>query len=247
MKYSNLVLQLQNLEKKWRGNPLPSPLPKSHPSHSSIRLANNIQYFACSNKTSALAGSLPIVVTVGINYTQGVNKIPDELPRYSKAAHPGLPLVEDDVLSNYERGCIDSFNGSPDIWKQSCLAASNMAAPILSGQDFHLVMTNLSPWITNDSWASGIGAAPAADLLASPPHCLKKSSPPPSPLDHLDDFYKQLGIKVELWIGHGLEAVSPHFRLFVNKHRIAKWLLTANTASGCKPHIQTGSTIKFKR
>lgn len=190
---------------------------------------------------------LPIVVTLGINYTQGTNKIPDQSPSFSKAARAGLPLVEDNVTSTFEQKCINSFNLNPTIWQRSCLASLGMRSPILPGKDFHLVMTNLSPWITKDSWASDIDAAPAADLLVSPPHYSRASSLPANPFDHLDDLCNTLGDNVTLWIGHGLKVVSSHFRLFTQRNRIGKWLLTANTASGCKPHITSGSTIRFKR
>jgi hypothetical protein len=237
MQYADLIEQLQKLEQHWRGGSPPTPSPTRYPSHSLIRPTDNIQYFACSEVTTGK--DLPVVVTVGINYTQGKRTI------------PGI-MVADKVPREFEELCIESFNANSATWKLCCLASATMNSPILqkpgaSISDFHLVMTNLSPWITNDSWASDIDPAPAADLLVSPPYCLGTASLPPNPFGHLDDFYKKLGDQVTLWIGHGLEVVSSHFRLFVQKHQIDNWLLTANTASGCKPLIQSGSTIKFKR
>ena len=250
MKYDDLVHKLQHLEHQWRGSS-PAPSPTLYPSHSWIRPTRNIQYFACSNATAGK--DLPVVVTVGINYTQDPTRIPDQNPHFSKAALPGFPLVEDAVSATYERYCLDHFNynGNSAVWKQNCLASMRLSHPILpNGQDFHLVMTNLSPWITTKSWASVIyntNPADSSDLLASPPHWLRTTHPPSSPFDHLDDLWKHLKNEVVLWIGHGLVVVWPHFRLFSHNNQINDWLLTANTASGCLPIILPSKIIKFKR
>lgn len=236
MQYEKLVNQLQELESNWRKQ---SSAPS--PNHSLIRSTDNIQYFACCNSTAGC--DLPLVITVGINYTQGTQKIPDQSRAFSKVTSQNLPLVEDKISQDhkFEKACIESFNVNPDVWKSCCLAAKTMNSPILQNQDFHLVMVNFSPWITNDSWASDINSALAADLLISPPHSSE------NPFAHLDDFYEKMRGEVQLWIGHGLDVVSSHFRLFIKKHKIQNWLLTANTSSGCKPKIEAGTYIKFKR
>ena len=243
MQYNDLVWTLQELERKWRGSPPPVPSHKRHPSHSLIRPTHNIQYFACDNTTAKK--DLPVVVTVGINYTQGKCTIPDQTPHFLIAARSHLPLVEDRVGSSFEKTFIASFNRDHTVWQQSCLASMTMKSPILARPDFHLVMINLSPWITNTSWGA-IDAAPGAGLLISPPHCLGTSSSSSKPFDHLDDFHKMFSSEVTLWIGHGLAVVAAHFLMFVQKHHIGNWLLTANTASGCKPN-KVGSKIKFER
>jgi hypothetical protein len=230
--YSNLLIILQRLESKWQMIGAP-PAPGRFPSHTAIRVnappaLGNVQYFACDDSTKGM--TLPIVFTVGINYTQG------------NTPNPGIN-VEDKVpqAKRFVRNCINSFNLHPVTWRNSCLASMNLVNPIFSiNQDFHLVMTNLSPCITNNSW-SAIDPALAADLLVSPPHLPINANI----YDHISDLKNSIVDQNDsLWIGHTLGGEVPsHFRCICGNLSINRWLLTANIAYGFSwryPNTLTG-------
>lgn len=241
--------KLRALEAKWRSRKTGGTPSRVSPW---IRAAHNVQYFACN--VGYPADDLPVVVEIGINYTQDRNKIPDQI---APASAP-RPSVADQVKIDFEKDCINHCIEHRAAWDASCLVgqATNFKrllapeGPEGTGQgkirtgNFHLVMTNLSPWITKYSWNTSLPAPVGAELLVHPPH--SASAPCATPFGHLDDLFAVLGNEVFLWIGHGLDSVPDHFRMFLAKHRIADWILIANTASGCRPYL-AGTEVKFAR
>lgn len=236
MKYSDLVVLLRTLENGWR-NKTTGTIPSAW-----IRSAHNVQYFACRKRAND--PDLPVVVDVGINYTQGTQTIPDQTALPSALR----PAVEDNVPIIAEQTCIRHCNSNRAAWAKSKLVGPKTnLIPLIAPNgiaDFHLVMTNLSPWITTHSWesqlcadSSGIGA----HLLAHPPHGLSTVG---SPFEHLDDLKTHLE-EVALWIGHGRATVPSHFRIFVEKHRINNWLLTGNLSAQIKPRVDRSGFVKF--
>jgi|GEM_PF-5181450 len=231
MNYTHLAHLLQRLENGWRSRSSP-PNPSQYPSHIRIRKSRNVQYFALSNRTDGKA--LPIVVAVGVNYTQGAQTIPDEKPAYSKALK-APPLVEDRV-NQFESAYISSCNANRTVWVNSALCDSALPANLLDDgtgeiSPYHLVMTNLSPWITTDSWntiAGADGRNITADLLASPP--VGASTNLRSPFEHIRELKECLDKEEApvVWIGHGKDSVWEHFRILMEQMGVNNWMLTSN-------------------
>jgi hypothetical protein len=236
MKYSILVSRLRQFEAAW-----------PHPTSAApawVRSASNVQYVALRERADAESEpDLDVVVDLGINYTQGKSPI------------PGLAVVDNVPYVN-ERKAVAHCNADRPAWLRSALVSPKLPANHLYGpagqldpypvQDFHLVMTNFSPWITKDSWASQMCANSAGlgpELLMNPPYSPRIRG---WPFDHLDDFVSQFRDDVALWIGHGLESVPTLFRLFVDKHAMTNWMLCANLSMpGSNPTMRAGF-VKFK-
>ena len=223
MNYKDLVDKLQDLEGLWNGNST-QPLPQT-PSRAFIEVKDNVQYFACDTGTSK-CGDLPVVVAIGINYSQGKNCLPSLATRSCASS---APWVEDDLhtLPN-NRGALESYfqnySRNPKAWFYNCLA-SNTAIRLPGKDAFHLVATNLCPWITQRQWSNkGLSEPIRADILVHPP-----GFSPVRPLfQHLDQLASVLGSESVVWVGHGLDAVSQLFRVFTEKHAIPNWLITQN-------------------
>ncbi len=249
MKYSALAAVLQSLEAGWRRKALPRN-PALFPSHQRVRdlsatsggREHNLQYYVLANRT--YREDLPIVVTVGANYTQGTQTIPDQTPEHSKARKE-VPLVED-VVSGFEKEYIECCNRNRAIWKSAALCGQTLANPVLQGKDktllpYHLVMTNLSPWITTESWstiAEADGRHITADLLASPP--TRDTGELRYPYEHIRELKERLE-RIEsgrpvLWIGHGTQDVWEHFRMLMTQMGVTDWLLAADL---CYPKSPT--------
>ncbi|MEQ2008468.1 MAG: hypothetical protein ABMA26_16940 [Limisphaerales bacterium] len=231
MKHSDLVDLLKGLERAWNtyGSVTPGSTPPLPPLAGAwVRPSNNIQYFACSDDRGNPDLDLPVVVDVGINYTQ------------AKEWVPGYDIVDKDLNNiDAEKRCIAHCNQERDAWEKTCLCSTALTNPLLLNlsanppvREFHLVATNFSPWITTHSWwsviAGSFSPAIAADLLAHPPHSLRSKDP----FGHLTALHEKLQ-KVDasaVWIGHGLEAVAAHFRLWTGRMNIQNWMITGNLA-----------------
>ena len=189
---------------------------------------------------------------MGINYTQGTQTIPNMTPQFSVAATAslcnGLPLVEDIIAPTarlFLHKCIGSFNANASIWWDCCIAAKTLIPPVFSHPEFHLVMTNLSPWITNNSW-SAIDPALAADLLVSPPHLHSGLNI----YGHISDLKKSIDDQDEaLWVGHNLGGEVPStFRFICTNLLIKRWLLVAMISNGSNVVVtQAPPSVKFPR
>lgn len=229
MHYRDLALLLQGLEQEWRARSSP-PNPARHPSHRRIRDTHNVQYFALSDRT--IGQDCPIVVSVGVNYTQGAQPIPDQIqdPRHVLTS---APRVEDRV-NEYERAYLKSCHQHRDVWVNSALCSPVLPPDLLTDalgeiRPYHLVMTNLSPWITTDSWstiAAADGQNLTADLLvAAPAKTLREYA-------HIFALKKRLKAAEMpvVWIGHGKDFVWEHFRGLMRQLDLENWMLAANLA-----------------
>src|ERR1700732_1665781 len=97
--YKDLATLLEGMENGFQGN-WPKRDPQRYPSHIRIRQAHNVQFFALSSLTKNCDKALPLIVTVGSNYTQGDQKLPEQL------VANGSP-VEDDVGEFHK--CVSKF------------------------------------------------------------------------------------------------------------------------------------------
>jgi hypothetical protein len=226
--YKNLAILLEGMEKGFRRS-WPQRNPQGYPSHIRIREAHNVQFFALSSLTKNCDEALPLIVTVGSNYTQGDQKLPEQMA----ASHS---IVEDDVTAFHDSVSkfVSLLGVDMDKWKNACLCCRRLDLSALGKPPrFHLVMTNLSPWITTDSWpdiASNDGRAITAQLLST--H-RAKSSTGRFPFEHIRELQERLALERSLptiWIGHGSNDVWEHFVILMSQMNLDNWGLAPNFA-----------------
>ncbi len=184
-----------------------------------------IQFFAVdTTKQAPMTKGLPVVCTVGVNYTQG-GRTEDQLFCYDKR---GVARGTQSIPS--VRAVIAAYNRNKTTWEKKpalnpesplgVYGASDATRKTAGFRDgFILIMTNICPFITVKSWQKQ-PAAISERLLAE------------SGSGHLDELFEILGERIDLWIGHssihGTRWVWPEFASFVRRHDIREWLLTAN-------------------
>ena len=163
---------------------------------------------------------LPVVVALGINYTQ----YPQSCPRNPA----GAPAVEDNLSScrQYLTEARDAYRQCPARWYETENASSpNLTLP----DDFHLVMTNFCLWITTLRWMK-IPVADRQGLLANNhPFAGAPTTAPNWP--HLLALSQSLAPYRQpvLWVVHGLH--SGVFNLFDTSQlrpTVPAWLKTPN-------------------
>jgi hypothetical protein len=226
--YKDLATLLQEMENGFRRN-WPRPDPRRYPSHIRIRQAYNVQFLALSRLTESCHEKLPLIVTVGSNYTQGDQKLPEEL----MANHS---IVEDDVVQFHDSvsDFVSLLRAHMERWKDACLCGGTLELSALAEPPrFHLVMTNLSPWITTDSWpdiakSRNDGRAITAQLLST-----RAGSIGRFPFEHIRELRERLALERSLptiWIGHGSNDVWEHFVILMNQMNLDNWCLAPNFA-----------------
>ncbi len=188
-------------------------------------MSNPIRAFALDTTTSQENKPLPVVITIGGNYTQD----PDPVP-------PGLPNpagVEEDL--KYWRGWLQcGFDDYLDVnnqqtWVKRC-AASALNLPIPDPGEYHLVMTNFCLWITRRRW-SKIQSQIRADLLQSNANFMGALSVAPN-WPHLGELRQKTGGTKPLWVGHGNQSeIFALFRQFIDQDKSTPWLLMPNVSN----------------
>ena len=167
--------------------------------------------------------SLPVIVAVGVNYTQGQTQCPRcPFP-------PGAVAVEDDLSACrcHLNKALQAHAKSPS-W-QSC-KKSNVTAQALTSfwkSGYHLVMSNFCLWNTTARWLE-IPSTNRFALLASNPLFAGKPTTAPS-WPHLLELERVLTPEPLLWVIHGLH--SGVFGLFGHMKptlSAAKWIMTPN-------------------
>jgi hypothetical protein len=186
---------------------------------------------------------LPVVCTIGINYTQspatnislslfsylrlkdGAPGMLTSLPRERYACAVACAAYNRN-LSNWIR----PLQTQPDgLWRTH---GSRDATRYLSslgttanavGTDFILLMTNLSPFITTAQWSDHAKASPWA--------CRALLGTWPSHL-HVNRLLRFLSKRVDLWLGHssiyGTDWVWPEFSSYIKTFKLQSLLLTGN-------------------
>jgi hypothetical protein len=233
MKYCKLEEILVDLESTHRNayKLLPPPL-LGNASKAVVPGPNNLQFFVLDGQT--FDSDLPVIVTVGVNYTQrsATGKDP-ELPKNNKCkSSPVNPAVSYDLGDSRQRlvTCLDDFHKTSQRWIDNGLAspASVKWANAWSADkpSFHMVMTNFCGWITECEWTSLnkiFGRMISLSLLYDSSNEFR----------HLHDFTQRLQVdQPVLWVAHGLDSeVPPLARRFFNDHEIDNWIITPNLGS----------------
>jgi hypothetical protein len=205
-------------------------------------ITGQVQFASIDPRHAAKQKPLPVVVLIGINYTQKI-----DVP-YTKLTHYLGSLNEPRVTQ--KAGCfapaalaIAAYNRNAKDWvyPQTQLYDNCQIMPygaanatlrseltdtdgdILKRRAFHLIVTNFCPFITRLMWQDQtVKSADECSML------LQRWSSD----EYLDDLYGNMGDSVDLWIGHaskgGTRWVWPRFMDFVRKHEINEWMLTPN-------------------
>lgn len=191
------------------------------------------------NRQKKRQEALPVVVAVGVNYTQE-DRGPSTGALYSyEGTGEGPRIVTGTGSVPSAAAAISAYNRNPSAWEMPvaqyycgdagagpyashcATAQSGLLCEEPKGLEdgFILIMTNVSPFITRKYWQK------------QPEGC-KRLIEKWSANDYLDDLASMLRDSVDLWIGHaakgGTEWVWPPFRLFVKRNGLDSWLLTPN-------------------
>jgi hypothetical protein len=251
MKYSELENLLACLERSARVNP---SILSGNAAKGVYRDANNFllqQFFALDNSLlkSNADVDYPLVITIGVNYTQGSSPKPPKLPQHpklptkNKFALTALPVSDD--LSAERRLleiCMVDYIQRYQVWHDN----GNASSATLDFSDlfsrktdtslpFHMVMTNLCGWITTESWSNiweTVGRMATTEFVSA--------GFLPSSFMHLDELKEQLLESPVLWVAHGLDSEAPPLaRRFFAKHNIRNWMITPNLGNWINPKIGT--------
>jgi len=243
MKYSDLESLLARLEGSCRVNP---SILSGNAAKGVCRDANNFplqQFFAFDDSLLKPNSDIdcPIVVTIGVNYTQGSSSKPPNLPKLNRFA-----LIESPVSQNlsYERSllgkCIEHYPKYPKVWHDNGNASSAtldfsglISSKTSKSLPFHMVMTNFCGWITTESWSNiweKVGRMATTEFVSA--------GFLPSSFMHLDELKRQLPESPVVWVAHGLDSEAPPLaRRFFAKHNIRNWMITPNIGNWVNPDI----------
>ena len=244
MNFSALKNALERLEASFQGNQFHDP--SGVPSGKAIYAGNaNVQFFGL-DQSLAPQNDAPIVVVIGINYSQMNPAKPTQQLLPLRGSNTNVAAVC--TRWGAERGrldlCFKHYAGNPCLWVANGLASTS-SIPVPPKGDYLLAATNFCGWITNEKWTQ-LGAAYGSgvpwDILANPPH--KKQNV----FDHLDQLATTL-TECELptiWVGHGLTSEAGCLaRLFFQKGAIERWLLVPNLSSWHQFYDESSGIIKF--
>jgi hypothetical protein len=192
-----------------------------------------VQAYGLSKHTAETTKPLPIVVAVGINYSQGGMACPRDGGRSARVVD-GLGNCR-----NKTKEALSEYRKFGRQWADTgCASSPTIDVP--NGDDFHLVMTNFCLWVTNKSWADHTPEEKRILLLNNPsfdgqPTC----SPNWAHLSSLDRKLRQYEV---VWVPHGILGEVPElFRDFAASNG-ANWILAPNLS---RPYRSYG--IRFPR
>lgn len=204
-------------------------------------VTGQIQFGAADPRHEMKLEQLPVVVIIGINYTQK-NLVYRELSHY-------LGNFNDPIVTAKDLGCVTptalavaAYNRNAKNWEEpeqqlyddceilpyaarnatrrSCLTSTDGH---LLKDKFHLIVTNWCPFITRLMWQKQVSETPDGCCIL-----LRDWSSE----NYLNGLHEDIGASVDLWIGHaameGTRWVWPRFMDFVHRHQINEWLLTPN-------------------
>jgi hypothetical protein len=183
---------------------------------------------------------LPVICVVGSNYYQRDQPKPRRtiLEHYLSLADPvvdhdlyrGMRNVLDLSLAAHNRNTSawvsrptsgDLPSGCESYGSKSALARLTVQTParVFVRDDYILVISNLSPFITVDYWTN-FTVGQSKELLKAWPLTT-----------HLDPLATLLGDRVDLWVGHGKTSVWGDFWKWCQQKKLGAWILTSNLST----------------
>lgn len=240
--YNNLAVLLQGLESRFGGNRVaipPAPLAPLVATATSGWHHENIQFFVLDDSTAMQDEELPVVVLVGANYTQQDETPGPKLPTVAtaialKPSPPGTTTAFPSRSPAVSHGHLFVEDHDPRIFRGIRTKLKNPKhanSPAKHLSDFHLVFTNLVPWVTIDAWG---------DILKSNRDLLVAEAKLPSasaPITYVGALAGALGGSVAVWVGH-TASLKPEFVALLGTSglslypRYSSWNL-----SRCAPHF----------
>lgn len=218
MRYDELKEKLEDLERR-----VPASFPQDGNLGQLVRSEPDraiVQAYGLS-KTSH-GENCPIIVAVGINYTQDRVKCPRD-PQNNDispiAVEDGLKICRINVAK-----ALHDYHSRPERWV-STGNASSIGIP--SFEKFHFVATNFCLWITKKKWGD-LAAGERRLLLDNNPHFAGKPTAAPS-WHHLTALAEALAGESVLWVPHGLK--NEVFSLFEGLRNTlggSHWIKTPN-------------------
>jgi hypothetical protein len=208
-----LVRQLEQLEQRWV-------------SHLSKRLApwpalanGEVQFFALDGVQRLDADFL--IACIGINYDQRQRSPAASRRPYLYTKNQMTSWVTDSSWPQTRRALVAALGeylADPEVWfTRGYASAANLLPNAWSaGQadyPFVFVMTNLSPFISQQQWALHSGRDKATAVAAWDPN------------QHICDLIRHIGRDVDLWVIHGIDYVWQHFD---RSSAIVNWLMIPN-------------------
>lgn len=195
-------------------------------------ITGGVQFGALDRTHRDAPRGLPVVVAIGINYTQGgIESAGDLVPYQSSKDKPGT--IRGTGSYHAAVAAIAAFQRNRTAWLTAsslgpCTSprgtfVSNADAANAVTDGFILLMTNLSPFITKLKWQEQIKKTPVACryILDTWPN-----------RRYLDDLFCAIGTSAALWIGHssiyGTEWVWPDFLKLMACWNVKNWILTPN-------------------
>lgn len=173
----------------------------------------NVQYFSVDTARDA-SRSLPVVVSVGANYSQGPDQLADGVIANLGQWRESLNAV----LKKYRQGIYPLW-WQPGEWEGQPLELFS-ESPIEIPETYHYVMTNFCPWITRAPWADLRGTEAARTLLLNPPGNVPWA-------DYLSRLREGLPADT-LWTGHGNWDIYQEFTQLVRNFQLDRWLFSCN-------------------
>jgi hypothetical protein len=189
-----------------------------------LRANGTVQFVSLQPaKKGSIHVPAPVVVAIGINYDQGAN--PSSLLRWlrdEKGVADGVSdcywLSGSDMRTALDCA-LDAWRKNPSAWMHPICGQAHASAMPPSWNDYILIATNLSPFITDKQWTG---------LRPSEQRALRAAW---SSSSHLDDLAALLHERVDLWVGHGIDHVWSDFLKWVARHRIRSWQLSYNLSA----------------
>lgn len=232
--YKKLESLIYGLEKDW----LQRLRSKAKPSDFDTRLINGeTQFFAIDNSSKSYADKpdklRPVVVAIGINYYQRSLEgyhLPEFFNLDCQNKWGGITVTRDTQMVPGVIQAFSDYKNNKRIWAEMCLAAKDNLSP---SNDFHLVATNLLPFITHDSW-SQLPVPLRTKLMADSFAFFKREFG--SAIKFIEDLYQVL--KGPITIGHGYSPeIMSAFDLMkpLCKHFWHEWIYYANLGRPYNP------------
>ena len=224
--YNWLKSHLEDIERQ-----VTPPSPLDFPGAAFVRTpgpkyGDSIQAVALDMTTRNQSTELPVVVAVGINYTQGTEQVPRK-----SSIDVRVEQSNKSCRSNVLKG-IRKYEVDRESWSSSGRAASRhvFVHELLTEANFHFVLTNFCIWITTSKWPDNESGTDFENLLWNNGLFGGRQNSANFPL-HLNAIADALRDKSVLWVAHGFHNAVPRlFSEWARSKRIENWLLMPNLA-----------------
>ncbi len=171
-----------------------------------------------------------VLVAIGANYATGAGSLPSK----ATACHRRTPqFVEAKLGGQRHRArshiahCVGGqtkshWNGLLPFNPDKSLATLDIQVREITANNFHFVMTNLSPWITSRDWATirDNGIESSFEILAQP-------GITGGMLEYFKALKKIVGSGA-IWIGHGNAEVYGVFLHYCRRLHVDLWFFDSN-------------------